>query len=200
MLTCHVSVHHIWACSNESRRFHGLSNTSWNNHFPTCLRASWECLSFKGLCGKETAVNSLWLQQWEWAGIRHLILFVSLLQHSSGSGGRVPCSLFSSIERKSKWIAMTCSRVVKEPSVSQQSDHKAQQYPCGKSQGNMYGRFRGKLNTGHFPSVYEIKRGASLSSLSGTFLALATMHLWSPSQWTADCCQQRGMVGYYNQI
>lgn len=33
MLTCHVSVHHIWACSNESQCFHGLSHMSWNNHF-----------------------------------------------------------------------------------------------------------------------------------------------------------------------
>ncbi len=89
----------------------------------------------------------------------------------------MPRSSFSSIERKSEWIAMTCRRVVKELSVSQQSDHNAQQYACGKPQGNMYERFRGKQNTGHFPSVYEIKCGASLSSLSGTFLALATMCL-----------------------
>lgn len=48
MWTCQVSVHHIWA------RFHGLSHMSWNN---------FAHMSFKGLCGKETAVNSLWSQQ-----------------------------------------------------------------------------------------------------------------------------------------
>jgi len=90
---------------------------------------------------------------------------------------RVHSPAFRRHERKSEWIVMTCRRVVKEFSVSQQSGHNAQQYPCGKPQAKMYGRFRGKANAGHFPSVYEIKHGASLSSLSGTFLALATRHL-----------------------
>lgn len=114
MLTCHVSVHHIWACSNESRCFHGLSHMSWNNHFAHMFESLLRLyLSFKGLCGKETAVNSLWLQQWEWPRFRLLILFKSLSQHSSGSGGWVPHSSFSSIWKPWEKVQVDCDDLQK---------------------------------------------------------------------------------------
>lgn len=88
-------------------------------------------LPFKRCSGKERAVNSLWLQQWEWLKTCRLISSAA----SSGTGGRVPDSSFSSIWKIWQKVRLDCCYLQRGNdgvSVSQQSGHNAQQSPCGE--------------------------------------------------------------------